>query len=311
VEIVSDVTARAAELGRLHREIPVRRYRSLVGHWVSRWFRPPRPAQHGPVPSLNPRELSLTFGGHATAILRYPDVAIAFDPMLGRWVGGVRRAVEPGLAPGDFSDVDLILISHRHADHMHLPTLKKLPRTATVVVPAGAASTLSHLGFSRVIELQPGADFELRGVQVIAAAASHGDHDLARGLSFVVRGPGPSAYLCGDSGYFSGFADIGARFAPDIAVLPIGGFLPASFRSRHMSPLDALFAFEDLRSRLLVPIHHGAFALSYEQLDEPARWLVDLAKQRGVRDHVMVMAAGQSERFGQSADEQRATHEAC
>ena len=308
---MSDVTARAAELGRLHREIPVRRYRSLVGHWVSRWFRPPRPAQHGPVPSLNPRELSLTFGGHATAILRYPDVAIAFDPMLGRWVGGVRRAVEPGLAPGDFSDVDLILISHRHADHMHLPTLKKLPRTATVVVPAGAASTLSHLGFSRVIELQPGADFELRGVQVIAAAASHGDHDLARGLSFVVRGPGPSAYLCGDSGYFSGFADIGARFAPDIAVLPIGGFLPASFRSRHMSPLDALFAFEDLRSRLLVPIHHGAFALSYEQLDEPARWLVDLAKQRGVRDHVMVMAAGQSERFGQSADEQRATHEAC
>jgi len=307
VEIVSDVTARAAELGRLHREIPVRRYRSLVGHWVSRWLRAPRPAQHEPVPSLNPRELSLTFGGHATAILRYPGVAIAFDPMLGRWVGGVRRAVEPGLAPGDFSDVDLILISHRHADHMHLPTLKKLPRTATVVVPAGAAAPLSHLGFSRVIELQPGADFELRGVQVIAAAASHGDHELARGLSFVVRGPGPSAYLCGDSGYFSGFADVGGRFAPDIAVLPIGGFLPASFRSRHMSPLDALYAFEDLRSRLLVPIHHGAFALSYEQLDEPARWLVDLAKQRGVREHVMVMAAGQSERFV----EQLATQEAC
>ncbi len=308
---MSDVTARAAELGRLHREIPVRRYRSLVGHWVSRWFRAPRAAQHEPVPSLGPRELSLTFGGHATAIIRYPGLAIAFDPMLGRWVGGVRRAVEPGLAPGDFSDVELILISHRHADHMHLPTLEKLPRTATVVVPAGAAAPLSHLGFSRVIELQPGADFELRGVQVIAAAASHGDHDLARGLSFVVRGPGPSAYLCGDSGYFSGFADIGSRFAPDIAVLPIGGFLPASFRSRHMSPLDALFAFEDLRSRLLVPIHHGAFALSYEQLDEPARWLVDLAKERGVRDHVMVMAAGQSERFVESVAGQRETHEAC
>jgi L-ascorbate metabolism protein UlaG (beta-lactamase superfamily) len=285
----------------------VRRYRSLVGHWVSRWFRPPRPAQLEPVPAIGPRELSLTFGGHASVIARYNELAIAFDPMLGRWVGGVRRAVEPGLAPGDFSDVGLILISHRHADHLHIPTLKKLPRTATVVVPAGAASSLSDLGFARVVELQPGADFELRGVQVIAAAASHGDGDLARGLSFVVRGPGPSAYLCGDSGYFSGFADVGSRFAPDIAVLPIGGFLPTSFRSRHMSPLDALYAFEDLRSRLLVPIHHGAFALSYEQLDEPARWLVDLAKQRGVRDHVMVMAAGQSERFV----EQRAAQEAC
>jgi L-ascorbate metabolism protein UlaG (beta-lactamase superfamily) len=80
-------------------------------------------------------------------------------------------------------------------------------------------------------------------------------------------------------------------------MLPIGGFVPASFRERHMSPLDALFAFEDLRARMLVPIHHGAFALSYEKLGEPARWLVELAKSRGVRDHVHVMAAGESRRF--------------
>lgn len=308
MEIVSaEVTARAAELGRLHREVPVRRYRSLLGHWIARWFRAPRPAKHEPVPAIGPGEMSLSFGGHATVIARYPDLAIAFDPMLGRWVGGVRRAVEPGLAPGDFSDVRLILISHRHADHLHVPTLAKLPRSATVVVPAGAASWLSDLGFARVLELQPGADLELRGVQVIAAPISHGDHELARGLSYVVRGRGPSLYLCGDSGYFSGFADVGARHAPDIACLPIGGFLPTSFRGRHMSPLDALFAFEDLRARMLVPIHHGAFALSYEQLDEPIRWLLELAKQRGVRDHVLPMAAGQSERFV----EQRAASQAC
>ena len=290
-------TARAAELGRLHRNIPVRRYRSLVGHWLARWFRPPRPANHEPVPAAGARELVMTFGGHATLVLRYPDLAIAFDPMLGRWIGGVRRAVEPGLAPGDLSDTGLILISHRHADHLHLPTLARLPKTATIVVPAGAAAWVGPLGFARVVELRPGSDLELRGVQIIAVAASHGDGELARGLSYVVRGPGPSAFLCGDSGYFSGFADVGARFAPDVAALPIGGFLPASFRARHMSPLDALFAFEDLRARMLVPIHHGAFPLSYERLDEPARWLVELAVQRGIRDHVVVMTAGQTERF--------------
>ena len=54
---------------------------------------------------------------------------------------------------------------------------------------------------------------------------------------------------------------------------------------------------EDLRARLLIPIHHGAFALSYERLDEPARWLSELARQRGLRDHVLVMAPGQTERF--------------
>ncbi len=291
-------TARAGELATLHKSIPVQRYRSLVGHWLGTWFRAPRAAQHQPVPPVGEGQLAITFGGHATVLARYQKLAIAFDPMLGRWVGGVRRAVEPGLAPGDFSDVGLVLISHRHADHLHIPTLRRMPRTATIVVPAGAAAWVSSLGFARVVELQPGADLELRGIQVVAAATSHGEGDLARGLSYVVRGGGPSVYMCGDSGYFSGFADVGERFAPDIAMLPIGGFMPSSFRDRHMSPLDALFAFEDLRARLFVPIHHGAFALSYERLGEPARWLAELATTRGVRDHVRLMAAGETERFG-------------
>jgi len=299
------VTARAGELAKLHRSIPIERYRSLVGHWIARWFRPPAPARHQPLPTVQPGTVSVTWGGHASVLARYPSLAIAFDPMLGRWVGGVRRAVEPGLAPSDFDDVGLVLISHRHADHLHVPTLKKLPRkTATIVVPAGGAAWVSALGFARVIELAPGADLELRGIQVIAYATAHGDDELARGISYVVRQapstdapPAPSLFLCGDSGYFSGFADIGERFAPDVALLPIGGFYPTSFRDRHMSPLDALYAFEDLRARLLVPIHHGAFALSYERLDEPARWLVELATARGLRDHVLVMNAGQSEQF--------------
>lgn len=295
-------STRAGELMKLHRSIPVERYRSLVGHWITRWFRPPRPATISEPIKAKAGECVVSFGGHATVIARYEKLGIAFDPMLGRWVGGVRRAVEPGLAPGDFEDVGLVLISHRHADHLHVPTLKKLPRKATtIVVPAGGAAWVSSLGFARVVELAPGADLELRGVQVIGYATSHGEGDLARGLSYVVRPTGdttgPSLYLCGDSGYFSGFADIGKRFAPDIAFLPIGGFYPSSFRSRHMSPLDAIFAFEDLRSRLMVPIHHGAFPLSYEKLDEPARWLLELATSRNLRDHVKLMAAGQTERF--------------
>jgi L-ascorbate metabolism protein UlaG (beta-lactamase superfamily) len=298
VQFVSgEATARAAELMRMHRQVPVRRYRSLLGHWMARWFRAPRPAARDPVPAVEAGQLAITFGGHATVIARYRELAIAFDPMLGRWIGGVRRAVEPGVAPADFADVRLVLISHRHADHLHVPTLRRMPRAATVVVPTGAAGWVSGLGFARVVELLPWADLELRGVQVSAAPVSHGDADLARGLAYVLRGDGPSAFLCGDSGYFSGFAAIGERFAPDIALLPVGGFLPASFRSRHMSPLDALYAFEDLRARVLIPIHHGAFALSYEQLDEPARWLLELARARAVRDHVHVLAAGQTERF--------------
>jgi len=308
-------TVRAGELATLHRAVSVERYRSLVLHWVRGWFRPltraPRrptggpggsasgghPVAVGEADAITSGQLEIAFGGHATVLARYPSLAIAFDPMLGRWVGGVRREALPGLGASDFRDVGLILISHRHADHLHRPTLRQLPRAATVIVPGGGAAALSGLGFARVVELQPGSDLELRGVQITAAATSHGGSTRARGLSYLIRGDGPSLYLCGDSGYFSGYADLGERYAPDIAMLPIGGFVPDSFRDRHMSPLDALFAFQDLRSRLLIPIHHSAFALSYEKLGEPVRWLCELATARGVRDKIQILAAGETVRL--------------
>jgi hypothetical protein len=104
-------------------------------------------------------------------------------------------------------------------------------------------------------------------------------------------------FLCGDGAWFSGFAEIGAQHAPDIALLPIGGYAPRSFRERHMSPLDALYAFEDLHARLMIPIHHGSFALSYERLDEPARWLRELVADRGLQDHVKILEPGETEVF--------------
>ena len=95
---------------------------------------------------MTPGTLSLTFGGHATVLARYPGLGIAFDPMLGRWVGGVRRAVEPGLAPGDFDDVGLVLISHRHADHLHVATLKKRgAKRLIIAVPVSPPDTVERL----------------------------------------------------------------------------------------------------------------------------------------------------------------------
>jgi L-ascorbate metabolism protein UlaG (beta-lactamase superfamily) len=292
------VTDRAAELDRRHRGLRVRRHWSLLAHWFARWFRSPARATHAPLPAVEAGEVAITFAGHATTLVRTARHAIAIDPMLGRWIGGVRRAVEPGLAPADFEQVSLILISHRHADHLHLPTLARMPRTATVVVPPGAAPAISPLGFARVVELSPGSDLEQRGLRVVAAPIHHGDDPRARGLAYVILADGPRIYACSDGAYFSGFAEIGARFAPEIALLPIGGYWPRSFRRRHLSPLDALYAFEDLRAQILVPVHHGAFALSYERLDEPARWLAELATARGVADRVRLLEPGQSARFG-------------
>jgi L-ascorbate metabolism protein UlaG (beta-lactamase superfamily) len=292
------------ELDRLHRALSVRRYPSLALHWFRRWFRRPHAVRPDPLAPVRRGEVAVTFVGHASVLLRYHDLAVAFDPMLGNWVGGVRRAVSPGLTAGDFRDVGLILISHRHLDHLHLPTLRAMPKRATIVVPAGAAAVVSPLGFDRVVELRPGSDFEFRGLKIATASLQHGEGELAEGLCYVVRGRGPSLFLCGDTAYHAGFAKIGERFALDVALLPIGGFWPRSFRQRHMSPLDALAAFKDLSARALVPIHHGAFPLSYERLEEPMRILLEVAALRGVRDYIVAMEPGQTDTFALESGEQ-------
>jgi L-ascorbate metabolism protein UlaG (beta-lactamase superfamily) len=203
--------------------------------------------------------------------------------------------VEPGLSPAEFENVELILISHEHRDHLHRETLARLPRSATVVLPPRTARHVSDLGFARVLEIAPGQSVEHRGVAVYSQAVRH--ECSAPVLSYVIRGDGPSVYFCGDSGYFSGFAEIGRRFRPDIALLPIGGYHPAPFRERHMSPLDALYAFEDLCARVMIPHHYGAFPLSYERLEDPADWLAKLVAERALAAYVLPLAPGESRVF--------------
>ena len=292
-----DTADRERDLALVHRKRRTPRYRSLLWRWVWGMLRRPDRAKLAPLPSVTTGQVSVTFAGHATVLIRYAGLTVACDPMLGKWVKGVKRAVAPGLSPADFHEVDLVLISHAHADHLHIPTLAKLPRTATIIVPPRTASFVSKLGFARVVELGVGQSVQHRGVDIWTTAVRHGDPSEVQAMSYVLRGDGPSVYFCADSGYFSGFEAIGKLHAPDIAILPIGGYFPRSFRDRHMSPLDALYAFEDLRAKVMIPIHYGAFPLSYERLHDPGRWLARLIEERALESFVIELEPGQSRVF--------------
>jgi len=91
--------------------------------------------------------------------------------------------------------------------------------------------------------------------------------------------------------------EVGARYRPDVALLPISGYAPRTFRDENMSPVDALFAFEDLAARMMVPIRHGSFVLSYERLDEPIRWLRRLVAERDLEPYVSELAVGATRKF--------------
>jgi L-ascorbate metabolism protein UlaG (beta-lactamase superfamily) len=146
------------------------------------------------------------------------------------------------------------------------------------------------------LQLRAGDVVSVAGLDITAVPAQHrvGFLGHGRALGYVVRGDGPTVYFAGESGYFSGFMEVGARYRPDVALLPISGYRPAALRRDHLSPLDALYAFEDLGAQLMVPIHHGAFALGYEPPAEPLIWLHSLASQRSVEERIAWLEPGES-----------------
>jgi L-ascorbate metabolism protein UlaG (beta-lactamase superfamily) len=185
----------------------------------------------------------------------------------------------------DVDDVDLVLISHAHRDHLSRPSLRRMLKDVPIVVPPRCGRLVARLGFLEIDELAPGSSVQHADVEITAVPVRHSGAGAFGGgqlgaCGYVIRTQGTCLYFAGDTGYFSGFAEIGRRFQPDVALLPIGGYEPASFRDEHMSPLDAVHAFDDLGARVLIPISHGSFPLSYEPLDAPTEWLRRVARAR-------------------------------
>jgi len=255
------------------------------------------PVDAAPVPRPAPGTVSITFVGHATVMITTPGARLLVDPLLERSFYGLRRAKAAGIAEADLDDVDLVLITHAHRDHLSRASLTRVGRKAMLVVPPRCTSLVRGLGFD-VWELDPGASHAFGDVEVIAVPVRHsgtrglGDYARRGACGYIVRAKGPAAgeagrfaacvYVSGDTGYFSGFAEIGRRFHPDVALLPIAGYEPLGLREEHLSPLDALYAFDDLRARILIPTSYGSFPLSYERLDAPPAWLRELARGRGL-----------------------------
>jgi L-ascorbate metabolism protein UlaG (beta-lactamase superfamily) len=228
---------------------------------------------------------SLTFVGHATVMITTARTRLFTDPLFERSFYGLRRAKEAGVHAGDIDDVDLVVISHAHRDHLSPPSLARVLKDVPIVVPPRCRPLVARLGFLAIDELAPGASVTHDDVEITAVPVRHSGAGAFSGASrgacgYVIRTQGTCFYFAGDTGYFSGFAEIGRRFHPDVAILPIGGYEPAPFRDEHMSPLDAVHAFDDLGARVMVPVAHGSFPLSYEPLAAPVEWLRRIAHER-------------------------------
>lgn len=204
-------------------------------------------------------DLALTWWGHASTTVEIGGTQVSTDPLLSDRLFHLRRfAPTP---PATAYDADVVLISHLHHDHLHLPSLKRFPRDVPILVPRGGEALLDGVGRDRVRPVAPGDVVEVAGVTVRVLPATHdggrGPHTKITGppLGFRVDGGGRSFWFPGDTELRADMRDVGAV---DLALVPIGGWGP-TLEDGHMNPVDGAAAVLSVGASTAVPVHWGTF----------------------------------------------------
>lgn len=240
--------------------------------------------------------------GHASLLMNFFGTRVLSDPTLFPRVGmsfgplftiGPKRFVDPPLTPAQLQHIDVILITHAHMDHLDLPSLEVLPKTAVVVACQDCAKLIAPLGFNDVRELKWGETTAVKGLTIRAIGARHwgrrwppfgGDYGFN---SYVLEKNGRRMLLACDSAQTDLFASL-ASTSPDVAAFSIGAYDPWIYN--HANPEQVWAMFQQTRARYLVPIHWGTFRLSKEPMQEPLRRLIAAAGDQ--QDRIVIRQIG-------------------
>jgi L-ascorbate metabolism protein UlaG (beta-lactamase superfamily) len=277
---------------------PGRNLRFLRHHIVPGMFR--RTGGDVLEPVIAPPEgdkVRITWIGHASFFLQFAGHSVIVDPNWAKWHGPVKRRRHPGLNLHGVPEVDLVLVTHAHFDHLHKPSLKILQAREGIIVPCGSGSLVRRLGFPATHEMRVWDELKFDKLEIIHTPSHHWGarflHDVHRDYGgYIVKTDGKSVFHCGDSAYFDGFTEIGKRHAIDVALMPIGAYDAPSGRDVHMNPEQAVRAFADLGAKLLIPMHYGTFPLGNEPHDEPVDRLLAEADRLGISEQVLIPEEG-------------------
>jgi len=259
---------------------------------------------HPPLDPASWPDNSLTIAnlGHATLLMNFFGTRVLTDPTLFSRVGmsidslltiGPKRYVDPPLTPAQLQHIDVILITHAHMDHLDLPSLKALPKTAVVIACPQCARLIAPLGFKQVRELKWGETTIVKGLKIRAMGARHwgrrwppfgGDYGFN---SYVLEKNGRRMLLACDSAVTDLFASLKST-PPDVAAFSIGAYDP--WINNHANPEQVWAMFQQTRARYLIPIHWGTFRLSKEPMEEPMRRLTAAAGSQ--QDRIVIREIG-------------------
>jgi len=231
--------------------------------------------------------MRITYIGHATLLIEVGGKTILTDPNFDPALGGVlSRVSPPGIALDALPPLDLILLTHAHADHLSFRSLAAI-EPVPLLAPPPIARWIQRRGIAHAVALDSGESVASQGVTVHAAAAAHRGNrygvDRWRGQAnmYLMDGRDGTVFFAGDTALTEETTHMVQRQLTregrrlDVALLPIG-HAPAwkrrAFRRGHLTSLDALELFERLDARYLIPYHWGTFnhvtATAYDAIAE-------------------------------------------
>ncbi len=264
-----------------------------------------KPAEELPMMTLRKEDfeaagagVKVTWFGHSAVLLEINGKRIFADPMLGQraspvsFIGSKRFNEKLPIAIEDLPPLDVVLLSHDHYDHLdHGSILKLKAKTKHFFVPLGVSAHLVWWGVpaDKITELDWWETATFEGLFLAATPARHfsgrglKDRDQTLWCSWVLKSGAQSIYFGGDSGYDTHFKQIGEKYGPfDLTMLECGQYNEA-WRYIHMMPEQTAQAHVDLRGKVLMPTHWGAFSLALHHWKDPIQRLSKAAPQHNIQ----------------------------
>jgi L-ascorbate metabolism protein UlaG (beta-lactamase superfamily) len=242
-------------------------------------------APHKPDPSKwSNNALTLAWLGHATVLINFYGVHILTDPALfprigvDLWLGslGPKRLTACALQPGELPEIDVVLVSHAHFDHLDIPSLAAVRGKPVAVMAKDTSDLLPGKSFSAVHELRWDEAKKIttqRGeVLVRAIEVKHWGarvrRDTHRGYNgYILEREGGKLLFGGDTADTPLFASHRRHGPFDAAIMPIGAYDP--WIRSHCTPEQAVAMANAAGARRVIPVHHQTFKLSNEPFHEP------------------------------------------
>lgn len=238
---------------------------------------------------VEPAAYALYWLGHSSAILELDGVRILIDPVLANaapFSGIVPRYTASPIKREELPEMDAVLITHDHYDHLEMATIRSLKDDKAIFVcPLGVGARLLGWGIPerRIIELGWTETAELGPLRITSTPGIHysgrskTDRNKTLWSGYVIKGTQKNIFWSGDSGYGEHFKQIGKQYGPfDLACVEIDGW-NAGWPNTHLFPEEVISVCKDINAKKLLPVHWGVFDLALHPWNESIEKVAALA----------------------------------